>query len=143
METKPIFNLHLTYEEALKSARTFKAEHKSDDGKELYIWEDPRNYCNERMMFRLDGFFPRTFDDDIKECFTPGDIDKEAKAALLYLIDRHKGFNALELGQVIVGVQNFGSLQGDQEVAIFTYLSREDDCLRDFITEKAYDLIHR
>lgn len=138
----PIFNLHLTYEEALEKAQEFKTNHKTDDGKDLYIWENPRNLYGEPMKLRLDGFYPRTFDDDIKECFETGDIDKEARAALLWLIDRHKGFNALEIGQIIVGIQNphFGE---DTAIALFTYLSKEDDCLRDFISEKASELIYR
>lgn len=139
METTPIFNLYLTYEEALADAKAYQSTHKADDGKELYIWEDPRNFYNERMKFRLDGIFAESFDADIAEYFKVGKVDAEAKAALVWLIKRHKGFNCLELGQVIVG--RHGSIE-DEELAIFAYLSKEDDCLRDFISEMAFQLVN-
>lgn len=139
--SKPIFNLHLTYEEALENAKAFQSTHKADDGKELYIWEDPKGFYNESITFSTDGIFPKTFDDDIREGFEIGNVDKEARAALIWLIGWYNdGFlNRLQLGQVIVGVQSSG-FEGDREVAIFTYLSKADDCLRDFIREKAYRL---
>lgn len=138
MEQKPIFNLYLTYEDALEKAKEFQSAHKADNGKELHIWEDPRGFYNERLKFRLDGI-DRKYWNDLTEEYEFGEIEIEAKAALLWLIDRHKGFNCLEINQIIVGVMNFGC-GGDREVAIFTYLSREDDILRDFITEKAFEL---
>ena len=141
-EKKPIFNLFLAYEDALTNAREFQASHKSDDGKELTVWEDPKNFYDESIKVKLDGIFAKTFDDDIKDIFEVGTIEKEARAALIWLIERHKGFNPLELGQVIVGVRHMG-IAGDEEVALFTYLSKADDCLRDFIFEKAFDLVDR
>lgn len=139
-ERKPIFNLHLLYEDALENARRFMAANKTVDGKELTIWEDPRDFYGQRMTIRTDEFYPtKTFDDNLREMYQPGTVEVEAKAALLWLIDRHKGFNALELNQVIVG-QRCNGIGGDKEVAIFAYLSREDDMLRDFITEKALAL---
>lgn len=140
METTPIFNLFLTFEEALEGAKAFQSAHKASNGKDLHIWEDPHNFYDERIKFRLDGIYAETFDKDIKEIFEVGEVDPEAKAALIWLINRHKGFNSLELGQVIVGEQ--GGIQ-DKEVAVFTYLSKEDDCLRDFISEKAFGLVNR
>ena len=143
METKPIFNLHLTYEDALKCAKDFQATHKAEDGKELHLWEDPRGIYNERLTFRTDFFYKEsTFIKDVEEEFELGAFEVEAKVALFWLIERHKGFNPLELGQVIVGIQDFG-WKGDREVAIFTYISRADDCLRDFITEKAFRLTNQ
>ena len=143
MSTKTIFNLHLTFEDALENAKAFQKSHKADDGKELTIWEDPRGFYDERLKFRTDFFYKAsTFEDDVKEEFEIGTVEVEAKAALFWLIDRHKGFNPLELGQVIVGVQNFRGWE-DREVAIFTYISKADDCLRDFISEKAFDLTNR
>ena len=47
--------------------------------------------------------------------------------------------NALEMNQIIVGKKNPGFGE-DTAVAIFAYLSKENDLLRDFITEKALDL---
>ena len=141
-QAKPNFNLHLTYEEALASAKEYQASHKADNGKDLHIWEDPHNLYGERMKLRMDGFTSRSFDDDIKEIFEVGEIDKEARAAFLWLLDRHRGFNALELNQIIIGVQTAGFGE-DKAVALFSYLSREDDCLRDFITEKASDLLYK
>lgn len=139
VHTKPIFNLFLTREEALVGAKEYLSNHESEG---LHLWEDPHDCYNQRMMFKLDGIFANSFDADIAEFLIPGEIDPEARAALIWLIDRHKGFNPLELGQVIVGIVNYG-IEGDREVAIFTYLSREDDCLRDFISEKAYDLVNK
>lgn len=137
---KLIFNLHLTYEDALENAQAFQKSYKAEDGNDLHIWEDPRNFYDERITFRTDFFYKEsTFLEDIREEFEVGTIEKEAKVALFWLIDRHKGFNPLELNQIIVGVQNPGFGE-DKEVAIFTYLSREDDCMRDFITEKAFEL---
>lgn len=133
-EKKPIFNLCFTYEEALQQAEEFQ---KSNP--ELRIWKDPRNYAGERMNFELDGIDAKYWD-DLKEDVEFGEIDKGAKAALLWLIDRHRGFNSLELGQVIVGK---AGLCEDRKVAIFTFLSRESDCLRAFIEEKGYDLTER
>ena len=140
METRPIFNLFLTYEDALESAKAFLSKNETHNGEKLHIWEDPRDFYNQRMKFRLDGFFKESeFESDLKEICEVGTIEAEAKAALYWLIEKHKGFNPLELNQVIVGVMHFG-LQGDEEVALFTYLSKADDCLRDFIVEKAYRL---
>lgn len=141
METKTIFNLHLTYEEALKNAKAFQNSHKSDDGRELHIWNAPRDYTGGRITFRTDFFYKdATFIEDLKEEFEVGTIEVEARALLFWLIDRHKGFNALELGEIIVGIQ--GGME-DKEVAIFTYLSKADDCLRDFAYEKAYELAEK
>ena len=142
METaKTIFNLHLTYEDALEAAQAFQASHKTDDGKELHIWKDPRNYAGGKMTFRADFFYKEsTFFDDIKEEFEVGAIEVEAKAALFWLMQRFKGFNPLELGQIIVGISG---LVEDKEVALFTYLSKEDDCMRDFIYEKAFELTNK
>ena len=140
MESTPIFNLSLTYEEALEGAKAFQAAHKASNGKGLHIWEDPHDFYNQRMKFRLDGIYAETFDKDIEEIFEVGKVDSEARAALIWLIKKHKGFNCLELGQVIVGVQ--GGIE-DKEVAVFTYLSKEDDCLRDFISELAFNLTNR
>ena len=143
MSTKTIFNLHLKFEDALKNAKAFQKSHKAYDGKELYIWEDPKGFYNERLKFRTDFFYKAsTFEDDVKEEFEIGTVEVEAKAALFWLIDRYKGFNPLELSQVIVGVMNHG-FGGDKEVAIFTYISKADDCLRDFITKKAFDLTNK
>ena len=142
MRTKPIFNLHLTYEEALAKAQAFQKEHKDENGNDLYIWEDPKNLYEQSMKFDTNGFFPKTFDSDIKDEFEVGDVDKEARAMLIWLMERHHGFNDLQLGQVIVGIVNDG-IAGDQEVAIFTYLSKEDDAMRDFIYEKAYELTNK
>ena len=136
MEQKPIFNLHLTYEDAMTAALRFHNDHQ-----ELRVWKDPRNFYDQRIKCKLDGIFAKSIDEDIAYDFEVGTIEIEAKAALIWLIERHKGFNPLELGQVIVG-ENRG-IQGDREVAIFTYLSREDDCLRDFITEKAFELTYK
>lgn len=142
MDNKVIFNLHLTYEDALENAKAFYAKHKSDDGEDLHIWEDPHGLYNERLTFRTDFFYKEsTFLEDVKEEFEVGTIEIEAKAALFWLINRYHGFNALELNQVIVGRQNRGFGE-DNEVAIFTYISKEDDCLRAFITEKAFDLVN-
>ena len=141
METKPIFNLHLTYEDALVGAEAFKANYKTATGKDLTIWKTPCDYAGTPITFRTDFFFKEsTFLDDLKEEFEVGAIEKYAKAAMFWLIQRHHGFNPLELGQIIVGIQ--GGME-DKEVAIFTYLSREDDCMRDFITEKAYQLTEK
>ena len=139
-ERKPIFNLHLLYEDALENARRFMAANKTVDGKELTSWEDPRDIYGQRMTIRTDEFYPtKMFDKNLREMYQPGTVEVEAKAALLWLIDRHKGFNCLELNQVIVG-QRCNGIGGDKEVAIFAYISREDDMLRDFITEKALAL---
>ena len=139
MENKTIFNLYLTFEDALKAAQVFQSEHK-----DLHIWEDPRNLYGERMKFRTDGLYKEsTFVSDIEDMdLALGFVDKEAKAVLFWMIGKYNGFNDLELGQVIVGEQRMG-IEGDTEVAIFTYLSREDDFLRDFISEKAYELTRK
>lgn len=137
---KPIFNLQLTYEDALEAAKDFQKTHKDDDGKDFHLWEDPRNFYGDRITFRTDFFYKEsTLIEDIGEEFEVGIIEIEARAALFWLIDRHRGFNPLELGEIIVGRQGFE----DKEIAIFTYLSRYDDCLRDFITEKAFRLINK
>lgn len=145
METrKPIFNLCLTYEEALDGARAFAASEKARNGKELYIWEDPRNFYNKRMTIRTDEFYPTSsFDENLREMYQTGNVKADAKAALLWLIDRHKDFNCLELNQVIVGVRTRRGIGEDAEVAIFAYLSKEDDCLRDFITDLGWRLTNR
>lgn len=141
METTPIFNLNLTYEEALADAKAFQSKHKTaDDGKELRIWDNPMNFYGKVMKFPLDGIYAESFDADIAEMYQVGKIDAEAKAALRWLMKRYDGFNELELGQIIVGTQ---SGIEDHEVAIFTYLSKEDDCLRDFIIEKAFQLVNK
>lgn len=140
MEHKPKFNLHLTFGEALENAREFKAKFEKEHGESLYIWEDPRDFYNQRIKISTDVFYPtKTFDANIAEVFDGGFIDKEARAVLLWLIERHKGFEPLQLNQIIVGRQHSG-FEGDEEVAIFAYLSREDDLLRDFIVEKAFAL---
>ena len=141
METKTIFNLFLTYEEAMESAKAFMIHHKAPDGKDYTRWDDPRGFYNERLKFRLDGI-DRKYWNDLTEEYEFGEVKEDAKAMLFWLIERHKGFNSLELNQIIVGVRSYG-MASDKEVAVFTYLSREDDCLRDFIREKAYDLIHK
>lgn len=141
---KPIFNLALTYEEALDGARAFAASEKARNGKELYTWEDPRDLYGQRMTIRTDEFYPTDkFDANLREMYTPGNVKADAKAALLWLIKKHDGFNCLELNQVIVGVRNRRGIGEDTEVAIFAYLSREADCLRDFITELGWKLTNR
>lgn len=140
MSDKPIFNLHLTYEDALKNAESFKDANKAPDGKDLFLWDDPRDIYGQRMTFRTDEFYPtKDFDKNLAEMYRVGTVEQDAKKAVLWLINRHKGFNSLELGQIIVGVKNpyFGE---DKMVAIFTYISKEDDCLRDFITNLVFDL---
>ena len=142
MEQKnPQFNLYIRYEDALEEARNFATEHKTSDGKDLYIWEDPRDLYGQKMTISAGIFYPsKYFDSNLAVIFSPGGtVEKEAKAALLYLMDRHKGFNDLELNQIIVGERRSG-ISGDLNIAIFAYLSKEDDLLRDFICEKAYDL---
>ena len=140
MEQKSIFNLHLTFEDALQGAKNFQASYKDKTGEDLRIWEDPRGFYNERIKIRTDEFYPLgTFDANVAEMYEVGTLDAEAKAALVWLMQRHKGFNPLELDNVIVG-RFGGGIQGDTEVAIFAYLSRQDDCLRDFITEKGFEL---
>lgn len=132
---KPIFNLHITYGDAFVAATRFRNEHP-----ELHVWDDPRNFYNESITIRTDEFFPtKTFDKNLEEMYVVGTVEKEAKAALLWLMQRHKGFNPLELGQIIVGVKHPGFGE-DTIVAIFAYLSKADDCLRDFITELASEL---
>lgn len=139
-QNNPKFNLFLTYEEALENAREFLAAHPSFDSKKLQLWEDPHGMYDERITIRTDGFYPTLFfDKNLAEMYEVGMIDKEAKAALLWLLDRHNGFNPLELGQVIVGLN--AGVEGDREVAIFAYLSREADCLRDFILEVGHNLV--
>lgn len=143
MEQKTVFNLHLTYEDALRCAEDFKARKEKETGEKLTIWKDPRNLYGERITFRTDFFYKEnTFIDDVKEEFELGAFEVEAKAALFWLMDRHRGFSPLELGEIIVGIQNpkFGD---DKELALFTFISREDDCLRDFITEKAFELTRK
>lgn len=141
MNTKVKFNLHLTFEDALVAAKDFQSTHKDDNGKDLYIWENPRNYAGCPMTFRTDFFYKESeFINDLEEEYEVGIIEKEAKAALFWLMGRHHGFNPLELGQIIVGVSG---LCEDKEVAIFTYLSKEDDCMRDFITEKGFELTEK
>lgn len=143
MEQKPKFNLHLTYEEALENATAFQKAHKAETGEDLYLWNNPTDMYGQRITIRTDEFYPTaTFDKNLAEMFEVGAVDAEAKAALLWLIDRHNGFNALEINQVIVGKHNPGFGE-DTAIAIFTYLSREDDCMRDFITEKAFNLTHK
>ena len=143
MEQKTVFNLHLTREDALRCAEDFKARKEKETGEKLTLWDDPRDLYNQRITFRTDFFYKEnTFAEDVEEEFEMGAVEVEAKAALFWLIDRHKGFNPLELGEVIVGIRNpkFGD---DKELALFTFISREDDCLRDFITEKAFELTRR
>ena len=133
---KPIFSLHLTYEDALEKAKNFLS---ANEGR-FYLWDDPRDLYGQRMKFRTDEFYPtKTFDTNLAEMFRVGTVEEDAKKALLWLINKHKGFNPLELGQIIVGVKNKG-FGDDKMVAIFTYISKEDDCLRDFITDLAYDI---
>lgn len=142
METKPLFNLYLTYEDALVGAKAFQANYKIVTGEDLSIWEDPRNYAGGRITFKTEYFYREAdFLDDVKEEYEVGTIEIGAKAALFWLIQRcGKYYNPMELGQIIVGVSG---LCEDKEVAIFTYLSREDDCMRDFITEKAFQLTEK
>lgn len=140
MNDKPIFSLHLTFEDAMKDAKEFQSTDKDANGKDFSLWADPHDFYDQRMTLRTDVFYPtKTFDRNLKEMFEVRTIEEEAKAALLWLIRNHNGFNPLELGQIIVGVRNPGFGE-DKMVAIFAYISKADDCLRDFITELAYGL---
>ena len=128
------FGLFMTYEEALAAAEAYQQQNEG-----TRIWKDPRNWAQERITFDTAYFFSlSSFEKDLAEDYDLGEIQPEAKYALFWLIQRHRGFNSLELGQVIVGEQ--GGTRGDTEDAIFCYLSRENDLLRQFITEKGYDL---
>lgn len=133
--SKAQFNLFFTFEEAIQAAGEFQEERA-----DLFIWDDPKNYAGDRMTIRTDEFYPtKNFDANLAEMYEVGQIDEEAKAALLWMMGKHDGFNCLELGQVIVGVRNYGTSE-DKAVAIFAYLSKEDDCMRDFICELGYKL---
>ena len=123
----------MTYEEALAAAEAYQQQNEG-----TRIWKDPRNWTEERYTFDTAYFFSlSSFEKDLEEDYDLGEIQPEAKYALFWLIQRYRGFNSLELGQVIVGRQ--GSTK-DTEDAIFCYLSKENDLLRQFITEKGYDL---
>ena len=63
METKTIFNLQLTYEDALEAAKEFQSKHP-----EMHIWEDPRDFYGQKMTFRTDFFYKEdTFIKDLEE----------------------------------------------------------------------------
>ena len=144
MEQKPVFNLHLTYEDALRCAEDFQASYQKKTQEDLTLWANPRDLYGQRIKFRTDFFYKEnTFVDDVKEEFEVGVCEVEARAALFWLIDRHKGFNPLELGEIIVGVRNPGGFGEDRELAIFTFISGDDDCMRDFIREKAFELTRK
>lgn len=144
MEHKPKFNLHLTFEEALENAKEFKAKFEKEQGENLYLWEDPRDFYGQRITINVSEFYPiKTFDENIAEMYDGGFVDKEAKAALIWLMARQQTMcDPMSLNQVIVGRQHSG-LQGDEEIAVFAYISREADCMRDFIVDKAFELTYK
>ena len=138
METKSIFSLYLTREEALNAAREYKENNKTaEDGSELVLWEDPHGFYGERLTIRTDEL--QDFDRDLPELYKVGHLDGEATALLKWMLKKVPAWDAPHLNQVIVGT--FGNnIDGDREIATFAYISRERDCAREFLSEIAFKL---